>query len=47
MLAEGADREDHRFVECLRLDVHGMVDTVVAGERDGAGADGREERIPN
>jgi hypothetical protein len=40
MLAEGADRQDHRFVGRFRLNVHGMPDAVGAGERDGAGAGG-------
>ena len=40
VLAEHADRQDHRFVERFRLDVHGMADAVGASEGDGAGAGG-------
>ena len=40
MFAEGADREDHRLVERLRLDIHGMPDALGASERDSAGAGG-------
>ena len=41
ILPECPDREGH-LIERFRLDVHGMPDTVTAGERDGAGADGHE-----
>ena len=45
VLAERADRQDHRFVERLRLDVHGMANAVGAGERDSTGSGGHEESI--